>query len=329
MADLIPQQLRGRYFGFRHAVMAGITICATIGGGYWLQMGGGLFGLAKAFSVVLIVASMAGMVGVALLLKQSDVPRPASRIAPKIRELLVRPIQNANFRRALQFFLAWHVAIGFSAAFFNVHMLTELAMSYIAIGVFQSIKPAVAMLLFRGWGKIIDQFQIKAVLLISGLIITCLPFLWLLPVAGHTNWLWVIALLSGLAWTGFNLSAYTYPMKHSPQIGRSYFIAYFSIVSGLGFMVSALAGGWVAQQLTTWELVVGNKTYMSHHLLFVSSGIMRLMAIGLLVRLDDVEAPGALALITRIGAGMWRTASLGRPFPRWIRRTLHNDASQT
>jgi len=157
MADLIPKQLRGRYFGFRHAVMAGVTICATLGGGYWLQIGGDLFGLARAFTAVLIVASMAGIVGVALLLRQRDIHRPVNRVAPKIKELLVKPIQSREFRRALQFFLAWHIAIGFSAAFFNVHMLTELAMSYIAIGVFQSIKPAVAMLLFRGWGKIIYQ----------------------------------------------------------------------------------------------------------------------------------------------------------------------------
>jgi hypothetical protein len=237
-------------------------------------------------------------------------------------------MKNREFKRALQFFLAWHIAIGFSAAFANVHMLTELSMSYVAVGIFQSLKPAVAMLLFRGWGKIIDQFQIKAVLLVSGLIITCLPFLWLIPVAGNTNWLWIIALLSGLSWTGFNLSAYTYPMKHSPQIGRSYFIAYFSIVSGIGYVLSSLTGGWVVQQLSGWIFVVGDKTYMSHHLLFVSSGIMRLLAIGLLLRLDDVEAPGALALITRIGNGMWRTASMGRPFPRWIRRNVQSDATQ-
>ncbi len=322
MADLIPRQLRGRYFGFRSAVMAGITICATIGGGYWLQLGGERFGIAQAFTAVLIIACLAGIIGAALLIRQPDIPRPVDRVAPKISALLLQPVQNRKSRRALQFFLAWHIAIGFSAAFFNVHMFTELAMSYVAVGIFHSIKPAVAMLLFRGWGKIIDQFQIKAVLLVSGLIITCLPFIWLLPVAGHTHWLWVIALLSGLAWTGFNLSAYTYPMQHSPQIGRSYFIAYFSIVSGLGFVLASITGGWVAQQLTDWVFVVGDKTYMSHHLLFVCSGIMRLLAIGLLLRLDDVEAPGALALITRIGAGMWRTASMGRPFPRWIRRTL-------
>ncbi len=320
MADLIPETLRGRYFGYRQAVMAAVTIAVTLAGGLWLEWGRGRISEAWTLSWVLFTAAIAGMTGLVLLTRQPDIARPLERQAPKLLELILRPARSPEFRRALQFFLVWNLAVGFSAAFFQVHMIRVLSMSYLAIGLFQSIKPLVAMFIYRRWGLILDRFAVKSVLLLSGGLITILPLLWLLPTKGHIGWLWVIATLSGIAWTGFNLSAYIYPMQHSPRIGRSYFLAFFSIVSGVGFVVAAIAGGLVVDYLGDWQIIVGGRVYMAHHVLFVITAIGRLAALGLLLRLPDVEAPGAMALITRIGAGIWRTASLGRPFPRWIKR---------
>ena len=319
MADLIPETLRGRYFGYRHAVMAAVTIAVTIGGGLWLEWGRDRISEAWTLSWVLFAAAMAGMTGLALLARQPDIPRPRERQAPKLKELMLRPARNVEFRRALQFFMVWNLAVGFSAAFFQVHMIRVLSMSYLTIALFQSIKPLVAMFIYRRWGLVLDRFAVKSVLLLSGGLITILPLLWLLPAEGHIGWLWVIAALSGIGWTGFNLSAYIYPMQHSPRIGRSYYLAYFSIISGVGFVLASIAGGLVVDYLGDWQIIVGGRVYMGHHVLFVITAMGRLAALGMLLRLPDVEAPGTMALVTRIGAGIWRTASLGRPFPRWIR----------
>ncbi|MEE9464987.1 MAG: MFS transporter [Candidatus Neomarinimicrobiota bacterium] len=323
MADLIPDTLRGRYFGYRHAVLAAVTIVVTLAGGLWLEWGRGRIDQSWSLTWILLTAAISGMVSVALLARQPDISRPADRKAPKVRELILRPMRSTEFRRALQFFLVWNLAVGFAAAFFQVHMIRVLHMSYLAIGLFQAIKPMIAMLIFRRWGLILDRFAVKSVLLVSGCLITILPLLWLLPTEGHIGWLWIIAALSGIGWTGFNLSAYTYPMQHSPRIGRSYFLAYFSIVSGVGFVVASITGGLVAEWLDGWQLVVGGRVYMGHHVLFIITAFGRLAALMMLLRLPDVAAPGALTLITRIGAGIWRTASLGRPFPRWIQRRVN------
>ncbi len=320
MADLIPETLRGRYFGYRHAVMAAVAIAVTLAGGLWLEWGRDRISEAWALSGILLVAALSGLASIILLRRQPDIPRPHERQAPKLKELILRPMQSIEFRRALHFFLVWNLAVGFSAAFFQVHMIRVLSMSYVAIGLFQSIKPLVAMFIYRRWGLILDRFAVKSVLLLSGGLITILPLLWLLPTEGQIGWLWVIATISGIGWTGFNLSAYIYPMQHSPRIGRSYFLAFFSIVSGMGFVVAAIAGGLVVDYLGDWQVIVGGRVYMAHHVLFVLTAFGRLAALGMLLRLPDVEAPGAMALITRIGAGIWRTASLGRPFPRWIKR---------
>ena len=319
MADLIPATLRGRYFGYRHAVMAAVTIAVTLGGGLWLEWGRDRISEAWTLSWVLFAAAIAGMTGLALLARQPDIPRPRERQAPKLKELMLRPARNVEFRRALQFFMVWNLAVGFSAAFFQVHMIRVLSMSYLTIAMFQSIKPLIAMFIYRRWGLVLDRFAVKSVLLLSGGLITILPLLWLLPAEGQIGWLWVIAALSGIGWTGFNLSAYIYPMQHSPRIGRSYYLAYFSIISGVGFVLASIAGGLVVDYLGDWQIIVGGRVYMGHHVLFVITAMGRLAALGMLLRLPDVEAPGTMALITRIGAGIWRTASLGRPFPRWIR----------
>ena len=84
--------------------------------------------------------------------------------------------------------------------------------------------------------------------------------------------------------------------------------------------MASIAGGLLAEWLDGWQLVLGDRVYMSHHVLFLITAIGRLAALLMLLRLPDVDAPGAMTLITRIGAGIWRTASMGRPFPRWIGR---------
>ena len=229
-------------------------------------------------------------------------------MAPKVKELLLSPVRNTQFRRALEFFLLWNVAIGFTAAFFNVHMIQQLQMSFITIGIFQSLKPSIGIFLFKRWGRILDQFQVRSVLLVTGIMIATLPLIWLLPTRGHIGWLWVVALISGLAWTGFTLSVYTYPMQLSPRIGRSYYLAYFSIISGLGFILASLAGGWVAQNLADWKLLLGGRTFMVFHLMFVISAVIRLISLTLLFRLRDMRTPGTLALINHMADGSSRPA---------------------
>jgi MFS family permease len=270
--------------------------------------------------VILATAALGGVISVGLLSRQPDIARPPERVAPPLKKLLLSPVRNVQFRRALEFFLVWNMAIGFTAAFFNVHMIQQLQMSFITIGIFQAVKPFIATFLFKRWGRILDQFKERSVLVVTGIMITILPLIWLLPTKGYIGWLWVVAVISGIVWTGFNLSVYTYPMQLSPRIGRSYYLAYFSIISGLGFVAASLAGGFVAQTFTDWQLVLGGRTFMIFHLMFVVSAVVRLSSLGLLFRLRDVKAPGTIALVNHIGGEIWRMGAQGRPFPRWIRR---------
>ncbi|MFB0517171.1 MAG: MFS transporter [Candidatus Neomarinimicrobiota bacterium] len=320
MADLIPESIRGRYFGYRNTVLATVTISVSLLGGYWLQAGSARWGQPMALTVLVATATLAGMIGVRLLARQPDIPRPPERVAPDLRSLLARPFRNRRFRQVLVFFLLWNAAIGLPAAFFNVHMIQNLAIPFFTIGVLQAINPLFGILLFRWWGRIVDLFQIRSVLLVTGALITIIPLIWLLPTRGHIQWLWVEAVVSGLGWTGFNLSAYTYPMQLSPRIGRSYYLAYFSIISSLGFVVSSMCGGWIVQWLGDWSWTFGSRTFMAHHVLFLASAMLRLPVLLLLFRLRDIKSPGTIALINFIGAELWRTAALRRPFPRWIRR---------
>jgi MFS family permease len=327
MADLIPESLRGRYFGFRRGVLAAVTIGVSLLGGLWLDWGSNAFSHEGAMTGILLLAATGGLVSVALLKRQPDIPRPVERVAPKVRDLLLQPIRNVQFRRALEFFLLWNVAIGFTAAFFNLHMIQQLKMSFLAIGIFQAIKPFIGLFLFKRWGRILDHFQARSVLLITGAMITTLPLIWLLPTEGHLAALGVVAVISGIAWTGFNVSVYTYPMHLSPRIGRSYYLAYFSIISGLGFVLAAFAGGLVAQSMENWRLVVGERTFMVFHLMFVISAGIRLVSLTLLFRLRELRIPGTIALINHIGGELWRMGALGRPFPRWIRKITSSGKS--
>ncbi|MFC1746979.1 MFS transporter [Candidatus Neomarinimicrobiota bacterium] len=313
MADLIPDTIRGRYFGFRHGVLAAANITVTFFGGLWLDLGGAEYGQPVALSALISLGVTCGFISIATLARQPDIPRPPERKAPRIRDLFLRPARNKPFRRALEFFLAWNMAIGFTKVFYDVHMIQVLNMSFFGVGLFHTIQPVMGLFLFKRWGRVIDRFQTRAVLLVSGSIISILPLIWIVPTSGNRLTVGLIGVLAGIAWTGFNLSAYTYPMEHSPRYGRSYYLAYFTIISGLGFIVSSILGGLIAQTMADWQWTFHDRTFMIHHLMFLIASFLRFGALMMLFRMEIVRAPGTLALINYI------TKTSIKLFPRWIR----------
>jgi MFS family permease len=275
VADLVPDRLRGRYFGFRSATLAFSTIAATLAGGAILDYFKSRNLQAHGFAIIFGIACLFAIVALFLMKKLPDKPM----VLVKVQwTYLLEPLKNKSFRHLIKVFFAWNFALGISAAFFTAHMLTNLKMSFTQIALYSAAASMTAILLNRPWGVLVDRFGSKPVIAICAFGISLVPLIWWIPRPGHLAILAFEAVYSGALWTGFNLAAFNIPIANSPKKSRTTYLAMFSVISGIGFFIASILGGTLAE---TWKGIhyqLGFQTVVNYHILFTISSVLRILA---------------------------------------------------
>jgi MFS family permease len=286
MADLIPEKVRARYFGFRSAWLAASTIVSVLVGGVVLDhfktRGFEITGFA-----VIVTASCVFAAAAAILLRKIPDKAEAATAPNFSRSHLNEPVKDRTFRHLLFVFLCWNGAIGISAPFFAPHMLTHLQMSFTQISIYSSLAAIGAVVLNRPWGLLIDRFGSKPVVALCAFGIAVIPMIWWFPRAGH---LWILAfeaVYSGALWTGFNLAAFNIPIANSPRLRRTIYLAIFSVTTGLGFFAASILGGILAHSIVSFHWQLGPQTIVNYHLIFALSTVLRLGAAFLFLRFHE------------------------------------------
>jgi MFS family permease len=328
MADLVPERIRGRYFGFRSAAVAVTTLSATIVGGlildYFRKSGQDHIG----FAVIIGTAGVFALAATILLNKIPDRPPHQIRV-PFQWSRLIEPFKDKRYRRLLEMTLAWNLAIGISAAFFAAHMLTNLGMSFTQISLYSCLASLVAVGLNRPWGNLIDRFGSKPVLVFCALGIALVPMIWWIPRADSLWILWFEAVYSGALWTGFNLAVFTLPIASSPREGRTMYLAMFSVVTGVAFFTSSTAGGILAESWSHVHWSMGKQTVVNYHLLFALSSLLRAMAAVFFMTFHEPQGKPLPIMVHFMGDAVLGQLSHGRRILTWLRLRDADDSGSS
>lgn len=245
MGDLVPTRFRGRFFGARNVFATGGAAAASLACALLLDSSTTQRGVALPILALLLAAS--GIWSAVLLARQID-PEGAGVEPPSMRayrDVLADP----TARRLIAYQLAWGFAIAPGAAFFSLHVLDDLGGTFALLALH-----AVAMALVRVasvpfWGRAVDRFGARPVLVLCSIGISCTPLLW---VACAPGFLWPLALdacLAGFLWGGHAIASFDFPLEVAPRARRSYYLALFAMALGVGFAVSSMLSGWVASVL--------------------------------------------------------------------------------
>src|SRR5262249_55576724 len=127
MAELVPAQVRCRYFGRRIALYTMGTSVASLVAGAILDVAGARGLTNYALSFLAAVACLVGAASTVLLVRQHD-PAPNANHTPLNFKVALRPFSENGPRRVLAFQIVWNAAIGLSSVFLTLHMLKNLGM---------------------------------------------------------------------------------------------------------------------------------------------------------------------------------------------------------
>jgi MFS family permease len=268
MADLVPTQMRGRFFGLRNRITAFVSLALAYAAGGILQLLTGNTNL--AFTIIFTGAMVSRLVSFYFLSRMYE---PLSPATEKRGNDGVLKIARGLFSTNTGIFIIFCALINFTTTvagpFFSPYMLLNLHFSYIVYTIVNSVAGLATVGFMTWWGKRIDRAGSIKVLKITSLFVPLIPIGWALY---HSLWwLIIIQIFSGFAWAGFQLSSGVFILDAAPAQNRTRYIALYNSLIFLGVSVGSLTGGIVAPLLPPFM-----GSYFTS--IFMVSGVARLAA---------------------------------------------------
>ncbi len=246
MADLVEEDRRGDYFGWRGKVFGLVSIPAVFAAGFilhWLER----YTVLAGFAVIFLLAFAFRLISWHYLGRMHE---PTVPVAKEDRftllDFLAR-MKRSNFGRFVLFVSFFKFAVNVASPFFAVMMISDLKFDYLTYTLITLSMTLAANLTIRRWGAHADRVGNLKVIRLTSRIAAVVPFLWLIN--QHPAYLFFCQAVAGFAWAGFNLSANNFIYDAVTPGKRTRCIAYFNAISGVALCLGSLAGGLLATRI--------------------------------------------------------------------------------
>lgn len=291
MGDLVPPEVRGRYFGQRNRLVGLSTFLAVFVGGQLLDLGKYFGEVRYGFVLIFLGAFAARVTSYFYLRSYEDPPYEVRREHHfSFAQFLLRS-PKSNFARFVFFVSIINGAANIAAPFFAVYMLKDLQFSYLHFTMITATNTATQFLTMQVWGRVSDQFGNKKILNLCGYGIALSPVLWVF--SSNTFYLLLAQMYAGFVWAGFNLAAanFIYDAVTPPKRARC--AAYQAMVNGTFVLLGSALGGFLVENLPkeisffAWSWAPASPLFF----IFALSGLVRLIASATLLPLFKEVRP--------------------------------------
>jgi len=274
MADLVPEKIRGKFFGQRNTIAGTSAFFSTLLAGWILTTYQGFQG----FTVIFTIAAFFGLVSYTLLrhIPEKDSDSKANhKFSLHLSEFFQGFRKHHNFANMTYLIAAINFSVFIAAPFFSVYILRNLGISYAWFAIIAAAEILVAVISSRYWGKLADRFGDRAVMGAAGLLVAAVPIPYIF--SSNQYHLILAGALSGFAWAGFDLVRFNYLLDAVPAEHRPTYIANHKLTVGSVQFIAPLLGGVLATIFSTqtFFFLVGLQT------LFLLSSVLRFAAIGI------------------------------------------------
>ena len=244
LSDLTPMQIRGRWLSIRESILSAANV---------------LIGLLVALLLdhlpveirYVVIFLIGGTVGILDMVAFGFCEEVYS--APPQKQSLFRAfgevLKNKPFMKLVIMWTFWSFTANLSGVYLNPYSMNEMGLNFMQIMIFSTIASAmVSVFVMPMWGRMIDRFGCRNVMLISCIVASSTPLFYLLSSPGNV---WPTLLhnaVGAMFWCGSNLTANNMQLLYSPNETRPTHIAVFSCVTALaGGTLGSLAGGFLLE----------------------------------------------------------------------------------
>jgi MFS family permease len=249
--DVVPRQLRGRFFGRRNRW---IHVSTCLG----LLVGGGLLELLEparcragfeeghGFALLFMLAALARAVSSAFLFLTPE-PRFAG-LAPAVRvSQFLRTARGNRAARLLCFSGTLYFSVYVASPYFAPFMLEELDFRY-----WEFTLASLAIVVFKvlsvpAWGRVIDGHGAHPTFALAALLTALVPLPWLWT--HGLGWALLAQSFSGFSWAGYEVALFALLLDSSYRGTRPHVFAVQSLLHGTGQLLGGLAGAFALARI--------------------------------------------------------------------------------
>jgi len=292
MQDVVPQRLRGKYFGTRNQVLqvSMIAFLLSVSGltallhdslvAYVL-----LFGLALGARVVSIVAMQR-------MVTPSEEVRPTVHqgIASQRRLAWRDQLRVLRADRDLMRFIGFGALMAFFVNLFGpflpVFMHEGLELNVARANWILLFGPIGAAASFPAWGRLLDRYGNIPVMIVSLGLWQLSALIWCVVEPGNLWLLYVAVPLGGVFSAGYGVGLFALMLKLMPPSARTLGVALFISLSSLAAAVAPPLGGY----LITWAKECGFDTFSIYRMAFAVTPIASILGALVLRRVREENA---------------------------------------
>lgn len=277
MGDLIPDSIRGSYFGRRQTLMEIASFSSMLVGGYLIES----FSHSEifhdehdvylGFAAVFTLALIARMISCFFLTKKYDPPYTPTPIPKNEFTRFLQHLTHSNYGIFVLLMCLMNCSIYVSAPYFAPYMLKELQVGYFTYNLINAVVIMTKCVLLPYWGKLCDQFGTRKVMVLSGLLMPLCPILWLFQ--GPLWYYILVQIYAGIVWGGWEISVFNIAFDLTDREHRVTHLAYYSILNGTAIFIGGLLGAYLMDNLG-----------IRYTTIFFISGILRYIVFFSLVR---------------------------------------------
>lgn len=280
IGHLVPSSVRSRFFAGRTRVSQLLTVSGFLAGGALLQLASAAWVL-SAFALIFAVACICRFVSVGLLVAHHE--------SSESRELVMRiaATQTGSARtsprgmRLITYLVVVQGMVQISGPYFTPYMLKQLHFdyaAYVALVATAFIAKAVSLAL---WGNVASRRGPRFLLWLGGIAIVPLASLW--TVSESFAWVMCVQVLSGTFWAAYELGFFLMFFEAMPVPQRARMLTLYNLANTCAWCAGSLVGGAIL-----WAM---GPSLASYWTLFTLSSSGRLLALGLLLRVDPIPLP--------------------------------------
>ncbi|MCL2056363.1 MAG: MFS transporter [Oscillospiraceae bacterium] len=281
LADLVPLHIRGRWISCRDRIISLIGVGVGIGTAAILDFMPGYNG----YAVVFILGGVLGVADMLCFLGADETPM-AKADDTKLIPVMKQACKDKRFFSFMMFWTAWAFATNFGGAFVMRYALGPMRLSFLEATLTGQVAAAViTVFVISGWGRVMDRYGSKPVLMISCFMGCLTPAILLFASPGVAVVFLLFNVIGATFWSAFNLAAVNMSMSCSPTDRRAAYIALFSCVTNLfGAFFGVLLGGAVLEWLPILLPPISTGGLPDQYkIVFILSIILRLLAVFLLI----------------------------------------------
>jgi MFS family permease len=301
MSELVPLGIRGKFFGTRNMMFGFWTLVVVLAAGRIVDHYGNSL---TAFGMIFSAAAAARMTGL-FFLTRMKFPSSVTELRPQASPLstFTAVFRDLNFVRLILFTGLFGFCLYLGWPFYSVYVLKELPLTVGDLTLLTTLWTLGGLVSLRTWGRLIDRFGNKPVMLMCAMIwLLAAAVSWLFSSPQHYAHLYANYFVTGFMMAGFQqIGQFNLMIKMVPPQNKAHYISVYFSFTNMLIALGPLLGGFILHSLPPDAGNLFGQHLTRYHVLIVASLALCLLCLHLLqmVREPAERSLKELAMVMR------------------------------